>query len=125
MTTIHANNPRDAVGRIENMVAMAGVDMPMKAVRSQIASAINVIVQVSRLSDGTRRMISIQEITGMEGDVVAMQEIFKFQRETVADDGKVIGEYVSTGLRSSFADRFKQWGMDLPKDIFVPGRGPR
>ena len=77
------------------------------------------------LSDGSRRMTSIQEITGMEGDVVAMQEIFKFQRETVSDDGKVIGEYISTGLRSSFADRFKQWGMDLPKDIFIPGRGPR
>ena len=125
MTTIHANSPRDSIGRIENMVSMAGVDLPMKAIRGQIASAVNVIVQVMRLSDGSRRMVSIQEITGMEGDVVAMQEIFKFQRETVADDGKVIGEYVSTGLRSSFADRFKQWGMDLPKDIFVPGRGPR
>lgn len=125
MTTIHANSPRDSIGRIENMVSMAGVDLPLKAVRGQIASAVNVIVQVMRLSDGSRRMTSIQEITGMEGDVVAMQEIFKFQRETMSDDGKVVGEYVSTGLRSSFADRFKQWGMDLPKDIFVPGRGPR
>ncbi len=125
MTTIHANSPRDSIGRIENMVSMAGVDLPIKAVRGQISSAVNVIVQVMRLSDGSRRMTSIQEITGMEGDIVAMQEIFKFQRETVADDGKVVGEYVSTGLRSSFADRFKQWGMDLPKDIFVPGRGPR
>ena len=125
MTTIHANSARDSIGRIENMVSMAGVDLPMKAIRGQIASAVNVIVQVMRLSDGSRRMTSIQEITGMEGDVVAMQEIFKFQRETVSDDGKVIGEYISTGLRSSFADRFKQWGMDLPKDIFIPGRGPR
>jgi pilus assembly protein CpaF len=122
MTTIHANSARDSIGRIENMVSMAGVDLPMKAVRGQISSAVNVIVQVMRLSDGSRRMTSIQEITGMEGDVVAMQEIFKFQRETVSDDGKVIGDYVATGLRSSFADRFKQWGMDLPKDIFVPGR---
>lgn len=125
MTTIHANSPRDSVGRIENMVSMAGVDLPIKAVRGQISSAVNVIVQVMRLSDGSRRMTSIQEITGMEGDVVAMQEIFKFQRETMSDDGKVIGEYVSTGLRSSFADRFKQWGMDLPKDIFAPGRRSR
>ena len=122
MTTIHANNPRDAVGRIENMVAMAGVDMPMKAVRSQIASAINVIVQVSRLSDGTRRMISIQEITGMEGDVVAMQEIFRFDRRGVGEDGKVLGNYVSTGLRSNYADRFAQWGIELPHDVFSPGR---
>ncbi|MEL6795119.1 MAG: ATPase, T2SS/T4P/T4SS family, partial [Pseudomonadota bacterium] len=78
MTTIHANNPRDAVGRIENMVSMSGVDMPMKAIRGQIASALDVIVQVSRLSDGTRRMMSISEVVGMEGDVVAMQEIFRF-----------------------------------------------
>ena len=122
MTTIHANSPRDSIGRIENMVSMAGVELPMKAIRGQISSAINVIVQVMRLSDGTRRMTSIQEITGMEGDVVAMQEIFRFQRETLDEDGRVIGSYVSTGLRSSFADRFRQWGMELPKDIFVPGR---
>ena len=101
---------------------MAGVDMPMKAVRSQIASAINVIVQVSRLSDGTRRMISIQEITGMEGDVVAMQEIFRFDRRGVGEDGKVLGNYVSTGLRSNYADRFAQWGIELPHDVFSPGR---
>ena len=122
MTTIHANNPRDAVGRIENMVSMAGVDMPMKAVRGQIASAIDVIVQVSRLSDGTRRMMSISEITGMEGDVVAMQEIFKFQRRSVDEDGKVVGNYVSTGIRSSFTDKFQQWGVHLPHDLFAPGR---
>ena len=122
MTTIHANNPRDAVGRIENMVTMAGVDMPMKAIRGQIASAIDVIVQVSRLSDGSRRMMSIAEITGTEGDVVAMQEVFKFQREGVAEDGKIIGNYISTGIRSNFAERFQQWGIELPHDIFSPGR---
>ncbi len=122
MTTIHANSPRDAIGRIENMVSMAGVDMPMKAVRAQIAAAINVIVQVSRLADGTRRMVSIQEITGMEGDVVAMQEIFRFDRRTVAEDGRVIGDYVATGIRSAYADRFLQWGVALPQDLFAPGR---
>ena len=122
MTTIHANSPRDAIGRIENMVSMAGVDMPMKAVRAQIAAAIHVIVQVSRLADGTRRMVSIQEITGMEGDVVAMQEIFRFDRRTVAEDGRVIGDYVATGIRSANADRFLQWGVALPHDLFAPGR---
>lgn len=122
MTTIHANSPRDAIGRIENMVSMAGVDMPMKAVRAQIAAAIHVIVQVSRLADGTRRMVSIQEITGMEGDVVAMQEIFRFDRRTVAEDGRVIGDYVATGIRSANADRFLQWGVALPQDLFAPGR---
>ncbi|MEO1613486.1 MAG: CpaF family protein, partial [Pseudomonadota bacterium] len=122
MTTIHANNPRDAVGRIENMVSMSGVDMPMKAIRGQIASALDVIVQVSRLSDGTRRMMSISEVVGMEGDVVAMQEIFRFQREGVGEDGEIIGNYVSTGIRSSFAERFGQWGIELPHDLFSPGR---
>lgn len=122
MTTIHANGPRDAIGRIENMVSMAGVDMPMKAVRAQIAAAIHVIVQVSRLSDGTRRMVSIQEVTGMEGDVVAMQEIFRFDRRTIGEDGRVIGDYVATGIRSSYAERFQQWGVQLPVDLFSPGR---
>ncbi|MEM7543923.1 MAG: CpaF family protein [Pseudomonadota bacterium] len=122
MTTIHANNARDAVGRIENMVSMAGVDMPMKAIRGQIASAIDVIVQVTRLSDGTRRMISITEITGMEGEVVAMQDIFRFERTGLDDDGKVEGNYISNGIRSSFSDRFAQWGIHLPNDLFAPGR---
>ncbi len=122
MTTIHANSPRDAVARIENMVTMAGVEMPMKAVRAQIATAINIIGQVSRLADGMRRMTSIQEIVGMEGDVVAMQEIFRFDRRTVADDGRVVGDYVSTGIRSHFAERFVQWGVQLPHDLFAPGR---
>jgi pilus assembly protein CpaF len=101
---------------------MAGVEMPMKAIRGQIASAIDVIVQVTRLSDGSRRMISITEITGMEGDVVAMQDIFKFDRRGLGDDGKVIGDYISTGIRSSFTERFEQWGVHLPKDLFSPGR---
>jgi pilus assembly protein CpaF len=125
MTTIHANGPRDSVGRIENMVAMAGVELPIKAVRGQIASAIDVIVQVNRLSDGSRRMVSIMEITGMEGDVVTMQEIFKFERTSVGEDGTVIGDYVATGLRSHFADRFQQWGVELPRDIFTPGSWSR
>ena len=120
MTTIHANNPRDALGRIENMVGMSGIDLPLKAIRSQIASAINVVVQVQRMSDGKRRMISISEITGMEGDVVAMQEIFKFSREGVDEDGTIVGNYVATGIRSKFMDRYRQWGIKLPQDLFDP-----
>ena len=122
MTTIHANNPRDAVGRIENMMLMAGFELPLRATRAQISSAVNVIVQVSRLSDGTRRMVSISEITGMEGEVVAMQEIFRFERESVAEDGKIIGHFAATGIRSFYAERFKQWGYDLPSDIYSPNR---
>ncbi|MGB3147146.1 MAG: CpaF family protein [Paracoccaceae bacterium] len=120
MTTIHANNARDGISRLENMVAMAGIEMPLKAVRSQIASAVNLIVQASRLQDGSRRMTSITEITGMEGEVISMQEIFRYERLGLAPDGKIIGRFTATGVRSAFADRFKQWGYDLPASIYEP-----
>jgi pilus assembly protein CpaF len=92
--------------------------MPLKAMRGQIASAVNLIVQVSRLTDGSRRMVSITEITGMEGEIISMQEIFKFQRDYVDEDGKIHGHFTGTGLRSCFMERFKQWGFDLPVSIF-------
>lgn len=120
MTTIHANNARDGISRLENMVAMAGIEMPLKAVRSQIASAVNLIVQASRLQDGSRRMVSITELTGMEGEVISMQEIFRYERLGVAPDGKIIGRFNATGVRSAYADRFKQWGYDLPASIYEP-----
>ena len=120
MTTIHANNPRDSISRLENMVAMAGIEMPLKAVRSQIASAVNLIVQASRLQDGTRRMTSITEITGMEGDVISMQEVFRFERLGVEPNGRIIGRFNATGIRSSYSDRFRQWGFDLPASIYEP-----
>ncbi|WP_126976880.1 CpaF family protein [Frigidibacter oleivorans] len=120
MTTIHANSARDGISRLENMVAMAGIEMPIKAVRSQIASAVNLIVQASRLQDGSRRMVSITEITGMEGDVISMQEIFRYERLGLAPDGKIIGRFTATGIRSHYADRFKQWGYDLPAAIYEP-----
>ena len=120
MTTIHANSARDGVSRLENMIAMAGIEMPLKAVRSQIASAVNLIVQASRLQDGSRRMVSITEITGMEGEVISMQEIFRYERLGLAPDGKIIGRFTATGVRSAFADRFKQWGFDLPASIYEP-----
>ncbi|MFQ6553859.1 CpaF family protein [Aestuariibius insulae] len=120
MTTIHANSARDAVSRLENMVAMAGLEMPIKAIRSQVASAVNLIVQVSRLQDGSRRMVSITELTGMEGDVISMQEVFRYQRVGLTPDNKIIGHFTATGVRSNFSDRFKMWGFDLPASIFEP-----
>ena len=120
MTTIHANSARDGVSRLENMIAMAGMEMPLKAVRSQVSSAVNLIVQVSRLQDGSRRMTSITEITGMEGDVISMQEIFKYQRVGLTPENKIIGHFTATGVRSHFSERFKLWGYDLPAAIFEP-----
>lgn len=119
MTTIHANSSRDSITRIENMIAMTGVEMPLRAMRAQIASAINVVVQIKRLQDGSRRMVSIAEITGLEGDVVAMQEIFVYQIKGTDSQGKIQGQFVPTGLRSTFSDRFDQWGFGLPTSIFT------
>ncbi|MGR3703910.1 MAG: CpaF family protein [Paracoccaceae bacterium] len=120
MTTIHANSARDGVSRLENMIAMAGIEMPIKAVRCQIASAVNLIVQANRLQDGSRRMTSITEITGMEGEVISMQEVFKFQRVGLTPDNKIIGHFTATGVRSHFSERFRLWGYDLPASIFEP-----
>ncbi len=122
MTTIHANSARDGVSRLENMIAMAGIEMPIKAVRSQISSAVNLIVQASRLQDGSRRMTSITEITGMEGDVISMQEIFRYQRVGLTPDNKIIGHFTATGVRSHFSERFRMWGYDLPASIYEPTR---
>jgi pilus assembly protein CpaF len=119
MTTIHANNARDAIARLENMIAMTGVDLPISASRSQIASAVNLIVQVKRLQDGSRRMTSVTEIVGMEGGIISMQEIFKYEIHGTGEGGKIIGDFTPTGMRSSYADRFKQWGYDLPASIYT------
>jgi pilus assembly protein CpaF len=123
MTTIHANSARDGISRLENMIAMAGIEMPIKAVRSQIASAVNLIVQASRLQDGSRRMTSITEITGMEGEVISMQEIFRYQRVGLTPDNKIIGHFTATGVRSHYSERFRLWGYDLPASIFEPFSG--
>ncbi|MEM7643288.1 MAG: CpaF family protein [Pseudomonadota bacterium] len=120
MTTIHANNSRDAISRLENMIAMAGIEMPLKAVRAQISSAVNLIVQASRLQDGSRRMVSITEVTGMEGEVITLQEIFRYERLGLESDGTIIGRFTATGIRSHYADRFKAWGYDLPSSIYEP-----
>jgi pilus assembly protein CpaF len=125
MTTIHANAPRDALARLESMVAMAGVDLPLRAARAQIASAISVIVQGSRLTDGSRRIVSVQEITGMEGDTVTMQEIFAFRQTGVAGDGKVQGYFAATGIRPRLWERLVTHGIHLPETLFAPTRRPQ
>ncbi|PIE07113.1 MAG: type II secretion system protein E [Rhodobacterales bacterium] len=120
MTTIHANSARDAVSRLENMISLAGIEMPIKAVRAQIASAVNLIVQISRLQDGSRRMVSITEVTGMEGDVISMQEVFRFQRTGILPDNRIAGYFTASGVRSAYSERFRQWGYNLPATIFEP-----
>jgi pilus assembly protein CpaF len=118
MTTIHANTCRDAVARLESMVAMANFNIPEKAVRQQIASAIALVVQISRMSDGSRRVVNISEITGMEGDIITMQEIFTFARRGVGPDGKVIGSFRPSGIRPKFLEKLRVAGILLPQQLF-------
>ena len=118
LTTIHANTPRDAVGRVENMVSMTGIKFPIKALRAQIASAINVVVQVARLEDGRRKIVSVQEINGMEGDIVTMSEIFKFEREGMDAENKVLGELRPTGIVPGFHRELQRKGIDIPMELF-------
>ena len=118
LTTIHANTPRDALSRVETMIAMGAVNLPEKAIRQQIAAAIQVVVQQTRLADGSRKVTSISEITGMEGDVITMQEIFTFEKIGMTQDGKVIGRFKATGVRPKVAERLKAGGIHLPAEMF-------
>ncbi len=122
MTTVHANTPRDALTRLENMVGMAGLNLPPKAMRQQISSAITAVIHVSRLTDGKRKVTSIQEITGMEGDIVTMQEIFIFDQTGVAPDGIVLGNFRATGIRPRFIERLRTRGVEISDEIFDPTR---
>ena len=122
MTTIHANTPRDALSRLENMVGMAGFNLPSKAARQQIAAAITVVVQTLRLIDGRRKVTSIQEVTGMEGDVITMQEIHGFRQTGVGSEGRVLGHFAATGVRPRFMDRLRAFGVSLPDSVFDPTR---
>ena len=122
LTTIHANTPRDSIARLENMIGMANLNLPHKAARQQIASAITVVVQVLRLIDGRRKVVSIQEITGMEGEVVTMQEIFAFKQTGLSHDGKVLGYFQASGVRPKFSDRLHAFGIALPDATFDPSR---
>jgi pilus assembly protein CpaF len=118
MTTIHANSPRDAIARMETMAMMANLNLPEKAIRKQIASAITLVLQVSRFSDGTRRLTHITEITGMENDIVTMQDVFLFEKQGVSPAGRALGTFTATGIRPKFADKLKASGIDLPPHMF-------
>jgi pilus assembly protein CpaF len=118
LTTVHANTPRDALSRIETMISMGAMNLPERAMRQQIASAIQIVVQQTRMSDGTRKVTSISEITGMEGDVITMQEIFCFEKLGLSQDGRVIGRFRATGVRPKACERLKASGVHLPADMF-------
>ncbi|ALF87247.1 MULTISPECIES: CpaF family protein [Ralstonia solanacearum species complex] len=120
LATIHANTPRDALTRLENMISMAGLSLPPKTTRQQITSALTVVVQVSRLTDGYRKLVSVQEITGMEGEVVNMQEIFAFRRKGIDRDGRIKGHFCATGVRPKFSERLQAFGIHLPETLYDP-----
>ena len=120
LTTIHANTPRDALGRVENMVAMTGLNLPVTAVRAQMVSAFDVVLQTERLEDGRRLLVSVQEINGMEGDIITMSEIYRFQRRGIDQEGNVLGEFRATGIIPKFYDRFGHYGIDIGREIFDP-----
>ena len=122
LTTVHANTPRDALGRLENLVGLGGMTLPMKALRQMISSAVHVIVQANRLSDGSRKVTSIAELSGMEGDVITLQEIFLYERTGTNPDGSVAGHFRATGVRPMLAEKLKSYGIELPEDLFDPNR---
>jgi len=118
LTTVHANSPRDALARVETMAMMANLNLPEKAVRRQIASAVQLVVQISRFNDGTRRVTYLSEITGMEEDVVSMQDVFVFEKQGISQDGRVVGAFQATGIRPKFAERLKASGINVPSSWF-------
>jgi len=122
LTTAHSNAPRDTLARVETMALMAGMDLPVRAIREQIASAIDLVIHQSRMQDGTRKVVSVTEVVGMEGDVITMQDIFRFE-QTAIEDGKVLGELIPTGLRPKYMDKIEAYGIHLPPSIFSIKRG--
>jgi len=124
LTTVHSNSPRDAISRLETLVLMAGMDLPLKVVRTQISSAIDLIVQQTRLKDGQRKVTSITEVAGMEGDVVVLTDIFKFNQTSVTQDGKVLGDLRPTGIRPLFTPRLETSGYKLGSEIFMANKPP-
>jgi pilus assembly protein CpaF len=122
MSTVHANTPRDALGRLEQMIGMVGIDMPSRSIRSQIASAIDVVIQVERMVDGKRRVVSVQEVTGMESDIITLQEIFVFRRRVTEADGRIQGEFMGSGIRPRFCADLAAKGQTLGDDLFPSGR---
>jgi pilus assembly protein CpaF len=122
MTTIHANSCRDSLSRLEQMIGMAGFDLPTRSMRGQIASALHVVLQLERMSDGHRRLVSLNEITGMEGEVVTMHEIFRFRRRSTDADGTIHGDFVATGIRPQFMHELETRGINISPGIFEPNR---
>lgn len=122
MATVHANTPRDALMRVENMIGMSNMQLPPKAARQQIASALSAVIQIQRLSDGRRKLVSLAELTGMEGDTVTMQEIFGFQQSGVDASGSVVGQFRASGVRPKFHDRLKAFGLTVSDSIYDPTR---
>jgi pilus assembly protein CpaF len=118
LSTLHANTARDALARLETMVLMAGMDLPERAIREQVASALNVVVHLARLSDGSRKIVKISEITGMEGNTIVMQDIFLFEKKGIGPDGRVLGEFVATGVRPWFMEKFKVSGFEVPLHVY-------
>jgi len=125
MTTVHANSPRDALARLETLVLMAGIELPVKAIRQQVVGAINIFVQLARLRDGSRRVVSMTEVTGMEGETITMQEIFVFESQGAGPDGKIIGQFKPTGIRPKILDRMFTMGLPLPAEIQALFPDPR
>jgi pilus assembly protein CpaF len=123
LSTVHANSPRDALARVENMVLMANLDLPDRAIREQVSSALHLMVQLSRFTDGVRRVTHVTEITGMEGQIITMQDLFQFKQTGVDPEGRVLGHMTATGLRPSFADRFAMAGIQLPENVFLARTG--
>jgi len=120
LTTIHANTPRDALSRVETMVSMTGISFPTKTLRAQLASAIDVVIQVERHEDGRRRLTSVQEIDGMEGDIITMSELFSFERQGMDEEGMVLGELRAMGIIPSFQKKLQRKGIDIPVSTFEP-----
>jgi pilus assembly protein CpaF len=123
LTTLHANSPRDAISRMETMVLMAGMDLPLKVVRQQISSAVDLIIQQTRLKDGSRKVTAITEVVGMEGDIVVLTDIFKFEQTGLGENGKILGELKATGIRPIFSPRLEAAGFKLSGEIFMPPGG--
>jgi pilus assembly protein CpaF len=119
ISTVHANSARDAISRLETMMLMAGISLPERALREQIASAVDLIVQLTRMSDGSRKLVEFSEVTGMEGNTITTQMIFKFEQRGV-ENGKVIGDFVATGVMPSFMDRLERYGFRIPNTHFLP-----
>ena len=123
LSTVHANSPRDALMRVENMILMAGFDLPVRAIREQVASALHIVIHLARFVDGSRKVVAVSEVTGLEGQVVTMQELFRFHNEGVDSNGRVLGRMAPTGIRPRFLERLSAMGVSFPSDLFSPVRG--